>query len=224
MSRLIKEKMVQEYGERFRGVSELAVIETQGIDVKRLTAFRGVLRERGIRAMQVHNRLGKRALAAGGLAGLESLLHGPSVLVWGGESIVDIAKALAGEAKTLTELQVRGGMSAGEVLSKEQMASLAELPSREELIGGVVAMAIGQGGRVVAAAMAMGGRLAAQIREIHERATPDEAAPAEPAAADEAPAAEPAAAGDEAAAADSTPDTQTGVAKEPPAPDKPAGE
>ena len=219
MSRLIKEKIVQQYGQRFRDVSELAVISTQGIDVKRLTAFRGVLRQRGIRAMQVHNRLGKRALAAGGLAGLDTLLRGPSVLVWGGESIVDIAKVLAGEAKTLTELQIRGGISAGAVLSKEQMELLSALPSREELIGRVVGMAIGQGARVAAAAMAMGGRLAAQIREIYDRAAPDEAAPAEPAASGDQ-----AAAGEQAAAADSTPDTQAGVATEPPAPDKPAGE
>ncbi len=169
MSRFVKEKIVEQYGQRFRDVSDVAVINSQGIDVIRMTAFRGVLRRCGVRAMRVHNRLGRRALASGSLVGIETLLDGPSTIVWGGENIVDIAKILKSQAGTLTELEILGGMSDGEVLSKEQMAALSQLPSREELIGWVVANAIGQAARVVAAAMAAGGRLLAQIREVQEQ-------------------------------------------------------
>ena len=202
MSRLIKEKMVHEYGERLRDVSAVAVINTQGIDVKRMTAFRGVLRERGIRAMRVHNRLGRRALAAGSLKGIDTLLDGPSTILWGGEGIVDIAKVLRAEAKTLAELEIRGGVSDGEVLSAEQMQALSDLPSREELIGLAVGKVIGQAARVAAAVMAMGGRLAAQIREIGPQTSADEPEAAADAAEQHAPAEEPA---PQEPAADETP-------------------
>lgn len=237
MSRLIKEKMVQEYGERFRNVSAVAVINAQGIDVKRMMTFRGVLRERGIQAMWIHNRLGRRAFASGALKGIDALLDGPSTILWGGESIVDIAKVLKDEAKTLIELEIRGGLSDGEVLSSEQIQALSELPGREELIGLAVGKAIGQAARVAAAVMAMGGRLVAQIREISEE-TPAEETPAE----EEAEAAQPAAAEepktddtapDDKSAADETPKQEdeqeepkthqtqdTDGAQEPPAPEQ----
>jgi len=192
MSRLIKEKMVHEYGERFRDVSAVAVINVQGVDVKRMMTFRGALRERGIQAMWIHNRLGRRAFAAGTLKGIDALLDGPSTILWGGESIVDIAKVLKDEAKTLTELEIRGGLSDGEVLSSEQIRALSELPGREELIGLVVGKAIGQAARVAAAVMAMGGRLVAQIREISEEAPAEEPETSADAAEQDAPAEEPA--------------------------------
>ncbi len=214
MSRLIKEKMVRQYGETFKGVSDVAVIATEGVNVKQMTALRGTLRARGIRALRVQNRLGKRAFSAAGLAGIDTLLAGPSTLIWGG-GIVDLAKALVEQAKTLQKLEIRGAVSAGQVLSKDDLDALSKLPSREVLIGMAVGMAIGQGGRVAAAITAMGGRLVAQVREYEKRAPGGEAAPA--AAADAPPA------GETPAAAPQDKPT-AGGAEEPPAPDKAPGQ
>ena len=214
MSRLIKEKMVQQYGETFKGVSDVAVIATEGVNVKQMTALRGTLRARGIRALRVQNRLGKRAFAAAGLVGIDTLLAGPSTLSWGG-GIVDLAKALVEQAKTLVKLEIRGAVSAGQVLSKEDLDALSRLPSREVLIGMAVGMAIGQGGRLAAAITAMGGRLVAQVREYEKRAPGGEAAPA--ATQDAQPAGE-----TQAAAPENQP--TAGGAEEPPAPDQAPGQ
>ena len=202
MSRPIKEKMVERYQTRFRDVRDVAVVSTQGVDVLRLTAFRTALRARGMRAMVVHNRIGKRALAGVGLAALKDLLRGPTTLIWGGDSVVDLAKTLTAEAKKLPKMKIRGGVSAGQVLSEKDIEALSKMPSREELMGRVVATAMGAAGRVVSQILAAGGGLVSQIREYEKKAPPDpsaaapaaEAAPAgEPPAAPaaEAPAAEP---------------------------------
>ncbi len=222
MSRFVKEKIIEQYGERFRDVSDLAVINTQGIDVIRMTAFRGALRRRGIQAMRLHNRLSRRALASGNLVGIETLLDGPSTIVWGGENIVDIAKILKSQAATLTELAICGGMSDGEVLSKEQVEALSALPSREALIGWIVGNAIGQAARVTAAAMAVGGRLLAQIREIQEQTPAGETPPDEQAETDEAETHADAAEQKEAPAEEPKPDdsTEADGAKEPQAPEQ----
>jgi len=181
MSRFIKEKIVEQYQTRFAGVEDVAVIATQGVDVQRLTRLRRSLRAKGIRAMQVRNRLCGRALSATRLAPLNDLLRGPSTVVWGGESIVDLAKALKEEARTLATMEIRGGVSDGLALTREQMEALATLPSREELIGMAVGRAIGQASRVAALALAAGGRVAAQVREIEKNKKPaDAAAPESP--------------------------------------------
>ncbi|HUX02073.1 MAG: 50S ribosomal protein L10 [Phycisphaerae bacterium] len=174
MSRAIKELIVQDYEKRFRDVSDLAVVSAQGLDVGRMTALRRSLREKGFRAMIVKNRLCRRAFEAVGLEAAVGLLRGPSTLVWGGEGIVEIAKTLVQEARTLTELQIRGGYSAGQVLSGDQIDTLSKLPSREELIGQVIGRAIGQAARVVALAMSPSRRVAAQVREVEKRAPASE--------------------------------------------------
>ena len=183
MSRMIKEKIVNTYERKFEGVADLAVVSTEGVNVKRMTLLRGALRARGMKTMRVHNRLGKRALA--GLAGVEALLRGPSTLIWGGEGIVDIAKTLAAEAKTLPKLEIRGAYSAGRVLSKEDVEGLSRLPGRLELIAMVIGTILGQAGRVVALATSPASRILGQVRELQEKKTPAadsasaEAAPAE---------------------------------------------
>ena len=180
MSRVIKEKIVERYQGRFRDASTVAVVSTQGTDVRRMTSFRGALRSRGIWAMQVQNRLCRRALGSTSLESLKDLLRGPSTLVWGGDNIVEIAKVLVGESKTLKTLEIRGGVSEGRVLTKADLESFARLPSREELIGQIIGRILGQARRVAALVTASGGRLAAQVREVEKKSPPPEPAAAEP--------------------------------------------
>jgi large subunit ribosomal protein L10 len=194
MSRMVKEKMVEKYQSRFREVADAAVVSTKGVGVQQLTAFRGSLRSKGIRALVVQNRICRRALETTPLSPIGTLLHGPSTLVWGSDSIVSIAKVLTAEAKTLTKMEIRGGVSSGQVLSKADIEALSKMPSREELIGMAVGRAMGQGSRVAAQIRSAGGRVVAQIREVEKKAPPEPApAPAEAAApaapAPEAPAA-----------------------------------
>jgi len=171
----MKERMVAEYQRRFRDVSDLAVVGTKGIDVGRMAVLRDTLRAKGIRAMVVKNRLCRRALGALGLEGATALLEGPSALVWGGDGIIEIAKTIVQEARTLTELEIRGGFSAGQVLSGADLDALARLPAREELIAQAIGKVLAQAGRVVALATAPAGRLLGQVRELQKRAAPTDA-------------------------------------------------
>jgi large subunit ribosomal protein L10 len=215
MSRLIKERIVRQYQSRFGDVSDVAVVSTQGVDVLGLTAFRRALRAKGIRAMVIQNRLAKLALAETGLAPLGTLLRGPATLVWGGEGIVDIAKVLAAEVKTRTKIQICGGVTAGQVLSKEDIETLSKMPSRQELIGMAVGRAMGAAARVAAQVRSAGGRLVAQVREVEKKALASEVAPAPEAAPALPPAAAPAegaAPATEAAAAPAAPAAEGGAA------------
>jgi len=203
MSRYIKERMVKQYAERFREVSDVAAFNTEGIDANQMVVLRFALRRRGLETMRVQNRLCRRAIQDGPLAGADTLLDGPTTLVWGADSIVDIAKALAEEAKALSALEIRGGFSAGAVLSREQIEDLSRLPGWAELIGQAVARALGQAARLVSLALAPASGLLAQIREIEKRGAQE--APAET-PADEPPAPVEAEPAEEGANADEPPE------------------
>jgi len=218
MSRYIKERVVEQYAERFREVSDVAAVNTEGIDANQMVVLRATLRERGLKAMRVQNRLCRRAIQDGPLAGADTLLDGPTTLVWGADSIVDIAKALAEEAKALSALEIRGGFSDGAVLSREQIEDLSKLPGRAELIGQVIAKALGQAARLVSLALAPASGLLAQIREIGKNGAQE--APAET-PAEEPPAPVEAEPAEEGAKADEPPPTaeadeapQTGEAEQ----------
>jgi large subunit ribosomal protein L10 len=189
MSRPIKEKIVEKYQEKFRGVADVAVVSTKGVGVIQMTALRGVLRAKGIRAMVVHNRLGKRALETAGLAGIAALLKGPSTLVWGGDGIVDIAKVLAAEAKNVQTMEIRGGVTAGVVLSKADIEALSKMPGRKELLGRVAGLATGPGSRVAGLILSAAARVVAQIRQYEKKAAEaaPEAPPEAPSAGDRTP-------------------------------------
>ena len=210
MSRYIKERMVEEYSRRLGEVVDVAAVNTEGIDANQMVTFRATLRERGLDTMRVQNRLCRLAIQESPLSGAEALFDGPTTLVWGAESIVDIAKTLAEQAKEVQALEIRGGFSHGAVLSPAQIEDLSKLPGREELIGQVVARATGQASRLVSLATAPASGLLAQIREVEKQA-PE--APADTSAAEEAPA--------EAAPADETAEPP---AEEAPAEDPPADE
>jgi large subunit ribosomal protein L10 len=183
MSRMIKEKMVEKYQTKFRDVADVAVVSMQGVDVLKLTALRGTLRAKGIRAMTVQNRICRRALEATPLSSIGPLLRGPSTVVWGSDSIVGLAKALTAEAKTTAKMEIRGGVSGGQVLSKTDIEALSKMPSREELLGQVVGRAMGPAARVASMLTSSAAGVVSQVREIEKKA------PAEPAAAEAAPAA-----------------------------------
>ena len=178
MSRLVKEKVVEKYQARFREVADAAVVNTNGVGVRAMTTLRHALRTKGIRAMRVQNRLCRRALEATPLAPASGLLHGPSTLVWGADGIVTIAKALTAEAKTVTKLEIRGGVSAGQVLTKEDIETLSKMPGREELIGRLAGQARSPAARVASLLLSVGGRLASQVREVEKKAPPPAEAPA----------------------------------------------
>ncbi len=172
MSRFIKTKMVEQYTARFQDVTTLAVISTRGVDVHDMTGFRNVLRERGLDAMVVKNRLCAVAMKEVGLEGAADLLDGPCTLVWGGDSIVAIAKALVEEARAIRPLEIKGGYADGQVLRPADIDALSKMPSREELLGQVVGRAMGQAARVAALAIGPAAMLVSQVRE-HEKNAPE---------------------------------------------------
>jgi large subunit ribosomal protein L10 len=125
----------------------------------------------------VQNRLCKVALKGAGLEAATDLLKGPTTLVWGGETIVDLAKVLTAEARSVKELQIRGGVSGGRRLSKEDIETLSKMPGRLEMLGIVAGTFLGPARRVAAQIMAPARGVAAQIREIEKKAPPADEAP-----------------------------------------------
>ncbi len=178
MSKSLKKLLNDDLKKSFAGVSDVVVLSVEGVGGIENNQMRLALRKKNIRLQVVKNTLAKRVLGEIGLGPAATFLEGPSAVAWGGPSIVELAKEIADWAGKLKKIQVRGGQTGGQPLTPEQVTALSKMPSREELLGRVVRLALSPAARVASLVASPAGRLAGQIKTKAEDKPADAPAPA----------------------------------------------
>jgi large subunit ribosomal protein L10 len=172
--------MMDQLRDDLAGSRSMLILDFKGLDAVSEHQFRMDLRKKSIRVRTLKNTLARRVLADMGVDGLSKFLEGPSVLVWGGDGPAELAKEISAQLKKLKKPQIKGGAVDGVVIGPEQVEDITKLPSREELIGRVAALALAPATRVVSLANAPISSIASQLQTIVEGAPADDAeAPAE---------------------------------------------
>ena len=129
-----KVAVVAEIVARLKESDAVFVSEYRGLSVAQLATIRTALRPADAEHVVYKNTLAKLAVREVGIEGLEEFLTGPTALTFVKGDIAAAAKALRDNAKTLPALVVKGGVLGGAPLSASDVAALADLPSREELL------------------------------------------------------------------------------------------
>ncbi len=133
MARSDKAAAVAELAEEFRSSSAAVLTEYRGLTVAQLKTLRRSLGASTSYAV-VKNTLTKIAAKDAGVEGLDDLLAGPSAIAFVHGDPVDAAKGLRDFAKTNPHLVIKGGYMDGKVLSPAEIATIADLESREVLL------------------------------------------------------------------------------------------
>lgn len=106
-----------------------------GMNVGAMTELRRALRQSGVEFHVVKNRLTYIAADEAGQPLIKEIVQGATGLAFGFEDPVGPAKALTDFIRgRRTPLTVKGGLLDGRLLTAEEVAQLAALPSREQLI------------------------------------------------------------------------------------------
>lgn len=129
-----KVAVVEEITAKLNDAQAVFVSEYRGLSVGQLADVRNALRGTGAQLVVYKNTLAKLAVREVGLEGLDELLTGPTALAFVTGDIAGSAKALRDASRTLPALVVKGGVLGGVPLSAADVAALADLPSREELL------------------------------------------------------------------------------------------
>lgn len=111
------------------------VTDYRGLKVADLQELRATLRPLNAEAHVAKNTLTARAAVEAGVPRLEEQLAGPTMLVTAFGDPVAVAKAVGDFARTTRILTVRGGLSGQRIITPEDVASIATLPSRDVLLG-----------------------------------------------------------------------------------------
>jgi large subunit ribosomal protein L10 len=176
MSKKVKSLIEKETANRLDGIEAVGVFNPRGIGAIANNQMRRRFREANLRMTVVKNTLAARATANSKLKGFESLLEGPSALVYGkGVGVSAIARAILAEKKLLEDnkaplFELRGAFFDGEVyVGDVGMEKASKLPTREEAIASVVAALLGPGRKLAAALKGPGGALGGILKTIEEK-------------------------------------------------------
>jgi len=132
MKRPEKEQLVVELKEKMVGAKALYYTDFTGLNVKRMTDLRRRLRKANVEYVVIKNTLALRAVNESGLVG--ERLRGPTGLVVAKDAVA-AAKVLSDFAKENDKRPaVKGGMFDGKAVDAAQVAKLANMPSREQML------------------------------------------------------------------------------------------
>jgi large subunit ribosomal protein L10 len=134
MARPDKAAAVAELAEQFRGSSAVMLTEYRGLSVAQLKQLRRSLAGNASYAV-VKNTLTAIAAKEAGVDVLDGDLTGPTAIAFVTGEPVEAAKSLRDFAKANPQLVIKGGVLEGRKLSAEDVTKLAELESRDVLLG-----------------------------------------------------------------------------------------
>ena len=128
-----KQAVVAEIGAQVAQAQAIVVAEYRGLGVAAMTDLRKKARGSGVYLRVLKNTLARRAVAETPFAGLSDKMVGP--LAYGiCSDPVKVAKVLHEFAKGNDKFVIKAGALANLVMSAKDVANLASMPSREELL------------------------------------------------------------------------------------------
>ncbi|MDA2934090.1 50S ribosomal protein L10, partial [Acidobacteria bacterium AH-259-D05] len=134
MNRTEKQDVVKELNQTFKGHQSILLINFTGVNVADATDLRRKISkvESGYRV--VKNRLALRAIEDTSLESLKEHFQGPTAIAYTGNDPVALAKVLKKFIGTHPDMSFKAGVVEGRAVSASDVESLAEMPSRLELL------------------------------------------------------------------------------------------
>jgi large subunit ribosomal protein L10 len=130
-----KKAIVAEVSETAAQALSLVVADARGVDVNDMNALRTKARAENVQLRVIRNTLAKRAFAETDYACVEDVLVGPSLFAFSMEDPGAAARLFKDFAKGNDSFEVKALSVSGQLLGKEQIDVLANLPTLEQALG-----------------------------------------------------------------------------------------
>ena len=138
MNREQKIEFVDQVRERFASAPLVILTDWKGSTVAEMDALRRACEPVGVHFEVVKNTLCKRAVQGTEMEGLAEHFKGNIGVLFAGEDPIAAAKLYKAQIKENDKLICRAGFFEGDILDDKAVVAVAELPSREELLVGLL--------------------------------------------------------------------------------------
>ncbi len=180
----IKELELNDLRSRFNGVKDYVILEPIKVDSGTEFEFRKKLREKKCSVRCVKNTLAKKVFSENGIN--LDVWSGPTYLVWGAESIKDLAnsvdsviKELKKDPKAPDKFKEKTAVADGEAVTLEKAKTL---PTRLDAIGEVLGAVLSPGAQLAGCLVGPASQLAGLVKAIEDKGEGGEGGGAPPAA------------------------------------------
>jgi len=180
MSKKIKELELTALRKTFQGVKDYVILEPLKVDAATDFEMRKKLRDKKIRVQMVKNSLVKKVFTENGVQVEPG--SGPTLLIWGGESVKDLASAvdtvlkdLKKDPKAPDKFKEKTAVAEGQPITLKVATTL---PTRKEAIGGVLGAILGPASQIAACLVGPANNIAGILKAIEDKAPAGDAAPA----------------------------------------------
>ncbi len=172
MSKFVKQLVQAQLDKKMaeQDVRDFMVVSTKGVGGVDNNVMRGALKEKGIRVLVVKNSLFARALRDRKMDAAAQLFSGPCAIVYGGDSIVDVAKEMQVWLRKVPAVELKGAFVDGALFDAKGAGLLSTMPTRVELQAKVVSCVLSPGARVAGALKGPAGVIAGCLKSIIEKA------------------------------------------------------
>jgi len=133
-----KEKIVEDLREKIARQQAVYVTKMSGLTVAEANSLRRSIMDAGGEFKVAKLTLIRIASEGTPVEEVARSLTGPMAFVFAYDDPVAVAKSLKGFIKEVPKLELVSGVLSGKVISSQDIESLAELPSREELVAKIV--------------------------------------------------------------------------------------
>jgi large subunit ribosomal protein L10 len=182
MSKTIKDMITRDLATRYSSAEAALWLEFIGVDGVTTTEFRKSLRAKKMKMQIVKTSLFRRAVAGKPLDRLGQAASGPVALISGGESLVDVAKAVEEWLPKLKTVKLRAAVMEGEFIGASQISGLSKMPTKRDMQGRIASAIRSPGANLAAAIRAPGSNIAGCLKSLIEKLEKSGSTEAAPAA------------------------------------------
>ena len=170
MNKEQKKNYISEMESQFQNNESVLVTHYQGLTMPQLDELRAKMREHGIIFKITKNRITKLALEKTKCKELSNLFTGATAVAFSDDAIIS-ARILSKFAKDNENLKLLGGIMGEELLDKEAVQNVANLPTLDEARSKIVGILATPASKIVSILLARSEKMSNLASENSEKTT-----------------------------------------------------